>query len=209
MGKKVDFQTQRQNMIESQVRINDVSDRALILALSEIPREKFVNDADQKFAYAEIELNSKSGRKIMKVRDFSKLAQFAKVSAGEKVLVLGGGGLYSAAIFAFMGCEVCVYDDKPCELNGVATYIGDLKRPSVEVPGGFDLIFFDGGVEEIPQIWAGHLKEGGRMALFHYSNQIGEGKVLVKSGETLSSHSYFDAKPPKLAEFNRTPEFSL
>lgn len=205
----MDFSTQRQNMIESQVRINDVSDRALILALSEIEREKFVTPENLNFAYAEIKLASPSGRKIMKVRDFAKLAQVAKISAGEKILIIGGSSLYSAAIFAFMGCDVTVYDDKDCSLAGVKTVKGDLTLPNALNMAEFDVIFFDGGIEEIPHEWASKLKEGGKMALFHYSTQVAEAKILVKSGETLSSHSYFDAKPPKLEVFNRKFEFSL
>lgn len=196
-------------MIESQVRINDVSDRALILALSELEREKFVSDNDARFAYAEIELSAPNGRKIMKIRDFAKLAQVAKISEGEKVLVLGGASLYSAAIFAFMGANVVIYDELDCGLEGVSVVKGDLTKPNSELNGGFDLIFIDGAVEELPYMWASKLKEGGRMALFHYSTEVGEAKVLVKSGETLSSHSYFDAKPPRLDAFNRKFEFSL
>ncbi len=196
-------------MIESQVRINDVSDRALIFAISQIEREKFVIESDIAFAYAEKLVKSQSGRHLMKIRDFSKLAQLARPMSGEKVLVLGGASLYSAAIFAFMGCNVTVYDDVSCKLDGTETICGDLKTPNANTANNFDLIFVDGGVEEIPTVWSKNLKDGGRIALFHYSGEIAEAKVLVKSGDNLSSHSFFDAKPPKLAAFNKVAEFSL
>ena len=107
----MDFAAARDTMIESQVRTNDVSDLALQGAMRVVERETFVVAEKRAFAYAEVTSPTPSGRWLWKPRDFSKLAQAANVMAGVRVLVIGGAGGYSAAVFAALGCTVTILDD--------------------------------------------------------------------------------------------------
>ncbi|HZV84407.1 MAG TPA: protein-L-isoaspartate O-methyltransferase, partial [Brevundimonas sp.] len=69
----MDFAAARKAMVDSQVRVNDVTDRALQAALMAVPRERFV-PVDRAFsAYAEIEPEIAGGRRLMTPRDISKL----------------------------------------------------------------------------------------------------------------------------------------
>lgn len=205
----VSFDDQRHNMIESQVRINDVSDLALIDAMSSVKRENFVSDEQIKFSYAEIETLSKSGRKLMKARDFSKLVQISKIDKGNDILVVAGSSGYAAAIFKAMNTNVTIADNIVCEFEGINSVNTDIKKLDKIADDSFDVIFIDGGVETISSEWSKKLKNGGRLALIHYETSVGVAKIFVKANDIISSKSYFEAKPPKLSEFSKVSEFSL
>ncbi|MGH6977736.1 MAG: protein-L-isoaspartate O-methyltransferase, partial [Brevundimonas sp.] len=65
----MDYNSARKIMVDSQVRVNDVTDRALQAAMLAVPRERFVT-ADRAFsAYAEIEPEIAGGRQLMLARD--------------------------------------------------------------------------------------------------------------------------------------------
>lgn len=203
----VSYEEQRKNMIESQVRTNDVSDLALINAMSIVARENFVAEGSQKFAYAELEVKSKTGRALMKVRDFSKLAQAAKVNSGEKVLIIGGSSGYSAEVFTQIGADVTIVDSIKCDFkNFVSSNLDKLENIADD---SFDLIFVDGGVETISKNWFAKLKNNGRLAVINYLTNVGVAQIYVKSNNVVASKNYFEAKPPKMPEFIRQAEFTL
>lgn len=203
----VSYEEQRKNMIESQVRTNDVSDLALINAISKIARENFVDENNQKFAYAELDVKSKSGRNLMKVRDFSKLAQAAQINAGEKVLIIGGSSGYSAEVFTQIGADVTIVDTIKCDLkNFIVSDLSNLENISDD---SYDLIFVDGGVETISKNWFAKLKNNGRLAVINYITNVGVAQIYVKSNNVVASKNYFEAKPPKMPEFIRQVEFTL
>jgi protein-L-isoaspartate(D-aspartate) O-methyltransferase len=202
----MDFAAARANMIESQVRTNDVSDLPLQTAMRSVARENFVVDAKRAFAYAEVTCASPSGRELWKPRDFSKLAQAAKVLAGEQVLVIAGAGGYSAAVLAAMGCDVTVLDTMPFEVAGVTCITGDLKLPP---DGPFDIVFVDGGVEVVPESWGKVLAEGGRLCVVVISGPMGTAQIITKSGGAVASRVVFDAFVPKLPDFNSVPDFAF
>lgn len=202
----VDFKIARKNMLESQVRTNDVSDKNLIEAILKTPREEFTN-GDKNFAYAEIELPTASGRKIMKARDFSKLAQAAGVFKNSEVLVIGGASLYSAAIFVKMGANVTIIDNNDCAYDGINAVKGDII--DLKELGGkkFDVVFVDGAVETVPSAWFAAVKDGGNLALFKYEQGRSSGFLYVVSGNTHSHRSLFEASVSKLLELNAKAEF--
>ena len=202
----MDFQAARANMIESQVRTNDVSDLALQNAMRLVAREDFVVEAKRAFAYAEVTSPTPSGRALWKPRDFSKLAQAAKILSGDKVLVIGGAGGYSAAVLTAMGCDVTILDDRPCNVSGVSSVAGDLNQPPA---GPFDVIFIDGGVENVPDTWGKALAEGGRLCVVILAGPMGQAQIMTKSGGFIASRVVFDAIVPKLPGFDSVPAFAF
>ena len=202
----MDFAAARDTMIESQVRTNDVSDLALQGAMRVVEREKFVVAEKRAFAYAEVTSPTPSGRWLWKPRDFSKLAQAANVMAGEQVLVIGGAGGYSAAVFAALGCSVTVLDDVAVEIPGVASVVGALDTPPA---GPFDVVFVDGGVENFPTSWTEVLAEQGRLCVVLLKGPMGTANVFTKSGANVAGRVVFDATVPQLPGFSLAPAFAF
>ena len=86
----MDFAAARKVMVDSQVRVNDVTDSALQAALLETPRERFL-PADRAFsAYAEIQPEIANGRLLMLARDLSKLLMALGAKPGERALAIAG-----------------------------------------------------------------------------------------------------------------------
>jgi protein-L-isoaspartate(D-aspartate) O-methyltransferase len=202
----MDFAAARANMIESQVRTNDVSDLALQTAMRAVARETFVIEAKRAFAYAEVTCPTPSGRELWKPRDFSKLAQAAKVLPSDKVLVIAGAGGYSAAVMAAMGCDVTILDTTPSDIAGITGIVGDLAAPPV---GPFDIVFVDGGVEVVPESWGKALAEGGRLCVVVLAGPMGTAQIVTKSGGVTAARVVFDAIVPKLNDFNSAPAFAF
>jgi protein-L-isoaspartate(D-aspartate) O-methyltransferase len=202
----MDFAAARATMIESQVRTNDVSDLMLQTAMRSVAREAFVVPEKRAFAYAEVTCPSPSGRILWKPRDFAKLAQAAKLVSGESVLVIGGAGGYSAAVFAAMGLVVTILDDQSVSLAGVTSQTGDLAQPQ---GGPFDVIFVDGGVEVVPETWGKALKDGGRLCVIVQTGPMGQAQIGTKSGTAVAFRTVFDAVVPKFAGFERASSFAF
>lgn len=202
----MDFAAARDTMIESQVRTNDVSDLALQGAMRVVEREQFVVAEKRAFAYAEVTSPTPSGRWLWKPRDFSKLAQAAHVMAGERVLVIGGAGGYSAAVFAALGCNVTILDDISVAIPGVTSVVRPLDTPPA---GPFDVVFVDGGVETFPDAWTEILGEQGRLCVILLKGPMGTANIFTKSGESVAGRVVFDATVPQLPGFSVAPAFAF
>ncbi len=84
----MDFSAARKVMVDSQVRVNDVTDRGLQAALLTVQREKFCAADKAWAAYAEVEVDIANGRKLMMARDVAKLLQALQPCAGETALAI-------------------------------------------------------------------------------------------------------------------------
>src|SRR5262245_4114014 len=117
-----DFLQQRINMVESQVRPSDITDRRIIRAMLELPREDFVPDAVRAMAYMDDALQvapSRDGagaRYLLPPRTLAKLIQLAEIDASARVLDVGPATGYSAALLAKLAAQVVALevDDGLC-----------------------------------------------------------------------------------------------
>jgi protein-L-isoaspartate(D-aspartate) O-methyltransferase len=209
----MDFAAARKVMVDSQVRVNDVTDRALQGALLDTPRERFV-PAERAFsAYAEIEPEIAAGRRLMLARDLSKLLMALEARPGETALSVAGP--YAAAVLAAMGLTVTAQESEAAvfEVAGVAlaeagvqTAVAPLSAP---VGGGYDVIVSEAAVPSRPDSWIEALKVGGRLAVVERSGPAGKAVLYVKGEAGVSRRELFDAAPPVLAELAPRPTFAL
>ncbi len=200
----LNYTAARKNMVESQIRTNDVSDLKLIEAISNVKREDFVEENAKKFAYSETYVSSDSGRVLLKARDFAKLAQGLKLNPNESLLIIGGSAGYSSEVFKELTSSVSTYDNV-----GSCDFSGDLINLNLPSDSKFDAIFVDIGVEYIPNSWFSSLKENGRLAVIVKENNVGRAKIFVKSNGSVSSVSLFEANPPVASELKLKKEFEF
>ena len=114
-----DLAAARENMVESQVRTQDV--------MRDLPRERFVPAGKSYLAYADIEVEYAPGRWLLKPRDVGKLLQALKPRPGERALAIAAP--YAAAVLELMGVEVSAVED-----------------PAASVEGAFEIIVCEGAV---------------------------------------------------------------
>src|SRR5687768_1881807 len=108
----IDARQQRINMVESQVRPSDVTDRRIIKAMLDVPREAFVPQGLQALAYMDAPVQVASAaddtaaRSLLAPRTFAKLVQLAEIGTGNVVLDVGCGTGYSTAVLAMLARAV-------------------------------------------------------------------------------------------------------
>ncbi len=210
----MDFAAARKVMVDSQVRVNDVTDRALQAALMAVPRERFVPAERAFVAYAETAAEIADGRKLMPARDIAKLLQAADPRSDERALCLAAP--YAAAVLARMGLSVtaqeadaAVFDVAGAALadEGVATVVAPLTAPQGD---GWDLIVSEMATPVRPDAWLAALRDGGRLVVVERSGPVGKAVLYVKGqDDALSRKVLFDSAPPVLAELAPAPTFAL
>lgn len=209
----MDFAAARKVMVDSQVRVNDVTDHDLQKAMSEVERERFCASDRAFSAYADIEPVIAGDRRLMLPRDVAKLLQAAEARSGQTALAVAAP--YAAAILARMGLNVTAQESDQAVAGVVGPALADEGVTLVVAPlnqpqgGGYDLIVSEGAVVGKPETWTAALGEGGRMILVERAGPIGKAVLYVKGREGLSRRELFDATPPILAEMTPEPTFAL
>lgn len=211
----------RFNMVESQIRPNRVTDERLLGALAELPREIFVPEAMSSVAYADKSLSVAPGRFVMEPLFLARLLQEAAVGPDDKVLVVGPGTGFSAAVAARLaGSVVAIESDGKLAAASVAnlTRLG-IANVAVEVgplpqgwPGSapYDVVLIDGMIAALPEAIAAQLAEGGRLvAIQSQERRCGAGMLYRKLAGAVSGRVLFDAVEPFLPGFEPVPAFVL
>lgn len=213
---------QRKNMVESQVRPSDVTDRRILRAMLDIPREAFLppNKCDVAYADTEVTVSAAGRRALMAPRTFAKLLQLAAPEQSETVLDVGAGGGYSTAVIARLAGRVTALESdatlaaatqsalEAAKVTNASIVTGDLSKGHA-ASGPFDLIILEGAVPEAPEALIGQLKDGGRLVTFINRGLLSEAVVIRRSATGLSEAQGFTAGVPKLPGFERAESFVL
>jgi len=209
----MDFAAARKVMVDSQVRVNDVTDRDLQAAMLAVPRERFL-PADRAFAaYAEIEAEIAGDRRLMLPRDLSKLLMALEPRSGETALALAGP--YAAAVLARMGLSVTAQEADPAVLDVVGPALAEAGVDGVLAPfthpagEGYDVIVSEAATPVRPDAWLAALKVGGRLAVVERAGPAGKAVLYVKGASGASRRELFDCAPPVLAGLAPEPAFAL
>lgn len=219
----VDFALQRKNMVESQVRPSDITDRRIIRAMLELPREAFCPQAFQSTAYRDemLQINvarGPSARHTMAPRTLAKMVQALELGDSDRVLEIGTGTGYAAAVLARIAHSVvCVEADT--DLVGQArSALAAVAASNVTViqgeaalgyaPGApYDAILISGAVPTVPRGVLDQLKDGGRLVTVSSRGTFGPIAVWRRMGGAFDSQSSLDAAAPVLPGFASPAEF--
>ena len=209
----MDYAAARKVMVDSQVRVNDVTDRTLQSALMAVPRERFCAP-DQAFAaYGEVEVEIAAGRRLMQAREVSKLLQALDAREGERALAIAAP--YAAAVLAAMKVSMTAQEAEQAVLDVVGPALADAGVDVVAAPltqpagSDWDMIVSEGAVSVRPTTWLAALRVGGRLAVVERPGPNGRAVLYVKGREGVSRRELFDAAPPVLAEMTPAPVFAL
>ena len=211
-------------MVDSQVRPDRIVDPRLIRAMRTLPRERFVPPGRASMAYIDEDVRLPNGRALMEPRVLAHLVQSARVRAGERVLVVGAGTGYGAAVLASLGAVVTALEDDETLLAIARAVLPDVA-PSVTIqigpltaglPGPWDVIMIEGAVNEIPSAIGQTLNhQGGRLVtVLAQSGGMGKGVLAepINPGApdvTLRAQPQFDCATPLLPAFKPVPTFQF
>ena len=163
----------RSNMVDGQLRPNKVSDRRVLAAMRALPRERFLPPALAALAYVDEDVALPGGRCLMEPMVLARLVQLADPVPDERVLVVGAGSGYGAAVLAACGAAVVALEENEDLLRlaraTVPEVVADLQAPGVQIVSGplaegwpagapYDLVFVEGGFEQVPAAIAAQLR---------------------------------------------------
>jgi protein-L-isoaspartate(D-aspartate) O-methyltransferase len=209
----MDFAAARKIMVDSQVRVNDVTDRGLQAALLATPRERFLPEDRAWSAYAEVEPEIAGGRRLMMARDVSKLLMALAARPDETALALAGP--YAAAVLARLGLEVTAQEADPAVFEVIGAVLSEegvrsvVAPLSVPVGEAYDVIVSEAAVPGRPEAWLSALKIGGRLAVVERTGPVGKAVLYVRGEQGVSRRELFNAAPPVLTELSPEAAFAL
>jgi len=214
-----DYNALRRHMVEGQVRVNDVTDRDIIAALSEIPREIFTPKARRAEAYADKHVEIAEGRYMIRPRDFAKLLQAMEPKKTDIALSIACGRGYSCAVLSrLVETVVGLESDETALAKGgqalagldamnAVMIEGDLKNGAPD-EGPLDMILVNGAVTEPPKAWLDQICSGGRLGVFE-RRPGGAGRAVLyrRDGGAVGRRELFDADVPLLPGFEPEKAF--
>jgi protein-L-isoaspartate(D-aspartate) O-methyltransferase len=213
-----DTATARRNMVDGQVRTADVTNLDLIAAMLAVPRERFTPPALAEQAYVDGDVPIAKGRALLKPMVLAKLIQAARVREEDHVLDVGCGTGYSSAVMARLAGSVVALEEDPALASQArealaATGAGHVvvgTGPLIEGwPGAapYDLIFFNGATEIVPEALGHQLKPNGRLACIFGQAPSGKAMIYGLVEGQLVGRPIFDAAALLLPGFVAPPAF--
>lgn len=219
-----DYAAARTKMVDSQLRTTDVTDYAVLAAMGEIPRERFVPARMRPLAYIDEDISVKDGgaavpaRYLMEPAPFARLVQLAEIAPSDIVLDIGCATGYSTAVLARLANSV-VAVEVDAELAALASSIlvdlGIANAAVVTGPleegypseGPYDVIFVGGAVEVVPDGLFAQLKEGGRLVAVVGYGRAAAATVFTRTDGEIGSRIAFNAHVQPLPGFAKPKAF--
>ena len=170
------FVQARRDMIETQIKARGIRDERLLKAMFKVKRHLFVPARIQKLAYSDCPLPIGEEQTISQPYIVALMTELLNLDSDDRVLEIGTGSGYQAAILAELAKEV--YTIEILELLAIQAEktLEDLGYENITVKSGdgylgwaeyapFDAIIVTCAPPEIPQVLVGQLAEGGRMVI--------------------------------------------
>jgi len=168
------FETGRRQMVEEQIAGRGLYDPRLLAAFASVPRHLFVPEEDRHLAYADGALPIGLGQTISQPYIVALMTNLLHLEGSERVLEVGTGSGYQAAILAHMAGEVHTVEFLPelaerakrllSEYPNVFCHIGDGSLGWQE-SAPYDGIAVTAAAPETPQALLDQLKDGGRLVI--------------------------------------------
>lgn len=219
-----DYSVQRTNMVNSQLRPNQVGDTRILEAMGELPRERFVPASLRDIAYMDEEICVETGsdgspdRRLMAPTPLARLVQLAEVGSGDLVLDIGCATGYSTALLARLADSVVGVEASPALCEAAEKTLSELEADNAVVvcgkltegyaeEGPYDVIRLGGGVTSVPDTLFDQLKPGGRLATVILNGTVGRATLYRRLGNEITATPAFDCGAPLLPGFEPVAEF--
>lgn len=215
-----DFAARRTMMVDNQIRPSDVTKFPIIDAMLNVPRESFVPASRREAAYVGEHIDLGNGRVILDPRTLAKMLDVVDVQPGDLVLDIGTAYGYSAALLSFLAQTVVAVEEDPAMADEAASNLSDVGADNVAVVEGplsggaakhgpYDVIVFQGAVQQISEAILAQLCEGGRIVALFQDGALGVCRVGHCVDGKVNWRFAFNATAPVLPGFARAPAFQL
>ncbi len=171
-----DYSTLRQQMVENQIEARGVRSENILHAMRKVPRELFIPDNVREFAYEDTPLPIAANQTISQPYIVAFMTEGLALTGGEKVLEIGTGSGYAAAVLGEIAGEVHTIERIEELATRAASVLAELDYDNVDVICGdgtlglpdkapFDAIVVAAGGPAVPESLKDQLKIGGRLVI--------------------------------------------
>ena len=215
----MDLNQARFNMIEQQIRPWEVLDPQVLELLSVVRREDFVPLAHQALAFTDMEIPIGQGQVMLAPRVQARLVQDLALKKTDKVLEIGTGTGFTAALLAHQAAQVISYELdaelatqaranlQKAGVHNVQVRQGDGSQGAA-ADGPFDVILLAGSVAEVPQALLEQLAVGGRLAAIVGDEPVMRATLVTRTGpKSFATTQPWDANAPRLSGFAQPSAF--
>jgi protein-L-isoaspartate(D-aspartate) O-methyltransferase len=221
----------RFNMIEQQIRPWDVLDPVVLDLLGSMRREDFVPAVYRALAFVDTQVPllpgaqaQREGACMLEPKVEARVLQELKLQRHEKVLEIGTGSGFMAALLAHRSMHVHTLECRPelaqaareaLRRNGVLNATVHEVTPAqgargLAAEGPFDAIVLSGSVAEVPRALLDQLKQGGRLVAIVGREPIMTARLVTRSGPAAyAERDLFDTVAPRLLGFGEPSRFSF
>ena len=221
----MNFEQARFNMIEQQIRPWEVLDGEVLALLSVVKRENFVPVSMKAMAFVDMELPLREGgargQAMLAPRLEARLLQDLAVQSHERVLEIGTGSGYMAALLAHRAAHVLSLEidadltaqaRKNLAQEGISNV--DVRQADgvngAAADGPFDVIVLSGSVAEVPQALLTQLKVGGRLAAIVGDEPMMRATVVTRTSDSnFTTTEPWDCNAPRLTGFTEPSRFAF
>ncbi|MGD1147876.1 MAG: protein-L-isoaspartate(D-aspartate) O-methyltransferase [Thermoanaerobaculaceae bacterium] len=166
----------RRRVLVEYLRETGVTDERVLAAVAAVPREVFVPQAFRHQAYDDYPLEIGEGQTISQPSVVARITELAQVGPRDRVLEIGAGSGYQAAVLAQLARFVFTVERLPRLAEGARSRLAELgyRNVSVQVMDGtlgwraqapFDAIIVSAAAPAIPRALVEQLTEGGRLII--------------------------------------------
>ena len=191
----------RARMVAQQLRSRDVRDERVLAAMDAVPRDAFIPDDEQSQAYDDGPLPIGAGQTISQPYIVARMTELLRVAAGDRVLDVGTGSGYQAAVLAELGCRVTSIEREPSLATAARERLERLgygDRVEVRVGDGslgdsggapWDGILVAAAAPAIPEALREQLGEARRLVIPVGSRWDQQLMVVERHGDEWTEHS--------------------
>jgi protein-L-isoaspartate(D-aspartate) O-methyltransferase len=204
-------------MVDSQLRTVGVNDPAVLDAITATPRERFMPVGRAALAYFDGPVVLAPGRVMIEPMILGLLLTHLRVMPGERMLIIGAGTGYSAAVAALLTPQVTAVESDPALVAAArAALAGTPGVTLVEAPlvagapahGPYDIILIDGAGERFPPALLAQLFDAGRIgAVIVGADGVASATVGRVVGGHFGGNTIIETGGPVLPGFERAKSF--
>ena len=219
----MDMNQARFNMIEQQIRPWEVLDPQVLALLSTVRREDFVPLAHKALAFVDMEipLGGAANQVMLAPRVQARLLQDVAVQPTDKVLDVGTGSGFMAALLAHQAGSVLSLEidaglAKQAQTNLQKAGVSNVTvrhadgSQGAAADGPFDVIVLNGSVAEVPAAVLQQLTLGGRLVAIVGQEPMMRATVITRTSETgWTTTEPWDCNAPRLSGFAELSNFKF
>jgi protein-L-isoaspartate(D-aspartate) O-methyltransferase len=210
----------RYNMIEQQIRPWDVLDGEILDLLAVMRREQFVPEGYESLAFADLEIPLPGGQVMLSPKVEARVLQDLEIRPHERVLEIGAGSGYMAALLSRRAQHVLTLEIDPelakmaqrnLERAGIANAQVRTADGAAGVPSedGFDVIVLSGSVAAVPQALLAQLKPGGRLVAVVGQEPTMRAHFVTRTAQGFHVRQPWDITVPRLRNFPEPSAFTF